>query len=541
LKTNKALPIEFSQHGFLLEYLQDDASRIVVRKPVQVGVSFSTILKILYLADTEALNFIYTLPTAGDAKDFVLSKFDPIIERSLPLRQKVTKVPLRGKAIYSTQVKRIGESYFFFRSSWSAWRAQSIDADCIVLDELDFMKPEIRKMYEERIEGSTSGDTIYWIGYPSVPNYGIEELFESSDQRFWYIKCPHCERIQTLTWPESISLQKKTYVCKHCRKDLSDDDRRRGFWKASFPGRKIHGYSMNKLMAPWISAKRIIKSFNEGDPKHFFNYTLGLPYVDKDSQIDIKEIEKKSVIDKVQLGELKLETTVCGIDQGKEFYLTHGYTTSGRLVVTGVEVIKEFDELVRRVRVLKPDMTVIDQGPDLHVSKKVQVELGAAQCYLANLRSWSLTADKHRFWELKRSKGLVSIERTESLDCMMDGLRNKSILFLKDTQHLNLMFSHIGNLIPDYQERYGTVRKIWKFIGPDHFGHALNFMLIASNILYPDALFRQEKVIPVGIVYDESPIYGQGSAWARQDFEERINQLNYGEGNIVIPPKKING
>lgn len=459
----------------------------------------------------------------------------------MELRQKVIKVPLRGKTIYSTQVKRIGESYFFFRSSWSAWRAQSIDADVIVLDELDFMKPEIRKMYEERIEGSSSGDTIYWIGYPSVPNYGIEELFQESDQRFWYIKCPHCQRIQTLTWPESISLQKKTYVCKHCRKDLSDKDRQRGFWKASFPGRKIHGYSMNKLMAPWIPAKRIIKSFNDDNPKHFHNYTLGLPYIDKDSQIDIKDISARATIDKKQLEEMKLETIVCGIDQGKEFFLTHGVAESGRIVVKYVEVIKEFDELIKRIREIKPDMTVMDQGPDLHVAKKVQVELGPAQCYLANLRSWSLSADKHNFWELKRSKGLVSIERTESLDCMMDSLRNGNILFLKDTARLNLMYTHIANLIPDYQERYGTVRKVWKFIGPDHFGHALNFMLIASNILFPDSLFRQVKAIPSGIVFDEYPVYGHGSEWARQDYEERISKLNYGEGNILIPPKKING
>lgn len=535
VKTNKGLPIEFGLHGFLLDYLLDNANRIVVRKPTQVGISFTTLLKILYLGYNKSLTFIYTLPTSQDAKDFVLQKLEPIIERSPALRSKVIKVPFKDKAVYSSSIKRLGDSYYFFRGSYSSRRAQSIDSDVVVIDELDFQRPDVRKMYEERVEGSSSGDIIYWIGYPSLPNFGIEQLYEQSDQREWFIKCPKCGRLQTLEFPKSISFKKKKYVCKYCGAELSPKDRQVGKWIPKFPGRKIHGYSMNKLMAPWVPASRIIKAYNEEDTKHFYNYTLGLPYVDKSSGI-VQSLLDNDTIDKSQEDQMKFDKVLVGIDQGNRFHMVWAKANQDSIVVQEAFDTKDYNELEQKVLSLHPDFVVIDSAPDYHIAKKLQSNLPNI-CFLGILRTWSIDSKKKNYFTLQRSKGIINIERTESLDGMVEALQSKRLLFKKTAPRLSALFSHLKNLVPDYQERYGILRKVWKYVGPDHFGHALNFLLVGANIVFPMLDFGSEMIVPSGVLHEDIKIKRPGVA--QDDFERTIEKVSNNSNSIIIPPKNF--
>lgn len=536
IKTNKGQPIEFNDHHFLLEYITDNSNRIVVQKPVQAGVTFSTILKVLFLADNESISIIYTMPTASEARDLVVSKFDPVIERSPGLRAKVQRVAFKDKPVWSSVLKRIGESYFFFRGSWVAWRAQQIDADVLVVDELDFQKPEIRAMYEERLEGSGSKDIIYWIGYPSIPNYGIADLYQKSDQREFLIKCPWCLKEQTLEWPDSISRQKKTYVCKFCRKDLSDLDRKKGGWKARFPGRPIHGYAINKLMLPWIQADKILKSFAEDSPKHFHNYTLGLPYQETKNELTDEIIRGASVGEELW-DTLKSEHVICGVDQGDQFHFLAGVISPSGPIVTAVELLNSPKELEARLDYYKPELTVIDGMPDRHIAKLIQMKYGSDKVFLANLRNWGeVSTIMKGHLEVKRRTGIVNLERTESLDCMFEAIKDSTIKFKADISYLNSLVQHLKNLIPDYIERYGTVKKVWKNVGRDDFAHALNFLYTAYQILFPQTELLQSELVPSAA--DTEPIPGT-SEWITKDFEKRINKLANPESVIIIPPKNF--
>ena len=533
IKTNKGQKIEFNDHYFLLDYLQDNNNRIVVQKPTQVGVSFTTILKILYLGDQDSLSVIYTLPTSSEARDFVVSKFDPIIERSTGLKDKVQKIPFRDKPVWSSVLKRIGQTYYFFRGSWVAWRAQSIDADVLVVDELDFQKPEIRSMYEERLEGSTSKDIIYWIGYPSIPGYGISELYQQSDQREWFIQCPHCKDWQTLSWPESISIQKKTYVCKFCRKDLADEDRKKGVWKAQFPGRPIHGYAINKLMSSWIPATKIIKSFQQDSPKHFHNYTLGLPYLEKKNELT-DEILAAGTIGHELYETLKTEHVICGIDQGDQFNFIAGVGTNVGPIVTSAEICKSPQEVEQRLDYYQPEIIVIDAMPDKHIAKLMQQKYGPQKFFLTNIRNWSEGATARLHFEVKRGLGLINLERTESIDFMFEAIKDGTVKFKADTPYLNLLFTQLRNLVPDYEERHSRVRKVWKSVGKDDFAFALNFFLTGYQILFPERELLETNFVPSA--RDENPFPGS-SEWIFRDFETSIRKVSNPEGTIVILPK----
>ena len=546
VRTNKGIPIEFRDHGFLLGYVTDTHNRIVVRKCTQVGASFSTLVKLLHLGDQAPITSIYVLPTSSEAKNFVLSKFDPMIERSPGLLAMVQKIVLRNQVLYNTVVKRIGESYFFFRGAWNSHTAQSIDADAIVIDELDFQKPEIRSMWEERTEGSASLNTIYWIGYPSIPNFGIEELYENSDKRMWFIQCPHCKKRQVLEFPDNIDMEKEIYVCKFCKGELSDDDRRKGIWKITNPGSDIHGYWINKLMAPWISASRIIERFKKDAPKKFYNYTLGLPYISKETDLT-DDIIQNAMVEEKELAVIKAgEDTkiLCGIDQGDIFHMLIAIATQRSLVVIAAEQLRSEEEVMRRLNYYKPDLVIMDMFPNRHTAKNLCKNYGSTKLYMAKERNWSQTAKQRTYWNLNRATSEVGIERTESIDAMMEYIMKGVVRFRRVIPRLLTLdkkdpgvIQQLKNLVPDTQERHGVMRRVYKAVGPEHYGHSLNFIVTAAHLAFPGWMCK-EGLIPSSYL-DELKNLKKPKPWYIKDFEKRTRGLNPNDTIIIKPGGEI--
>ena len=538
VKTNKGTPLEFSEHNFMLDFLCDDHNRIVMRKPTQVGATVSVCLKILERGSRDPLSIIYTLPTLSEAKSFVLAKFDPLIERSEGLARSVQKIAISKKQLYNTSIKRIGPSYYFFRGSFTTWGAQSIDADILVVDELDFQKEDIRKMFEERIEGSNSKDIIYWIGYPSIPGYGIEELYQSSDQRQWYIECPHCQMRQVLSWPESIDMARKIYVCRKCHKELSNDVRKRGLWKAGKPDAKIHGYAVNKLMAPWVSAERLIKIFERDNPRKFANFTLGLPYVGSDCELTDKMIENALVSETDYAGFIaeRKPLKVCGIDQGAEFHILTALLTEDTLLVNGTTKINDENSLKDYLVSNDFDFVVMDSAPNQHTAKKMLEVLGPNRFIMADEQTHSKDRGKD-YYEVKLAENRVNMNRTESFDVMYDMIAEGKIKFRAAMPKLRSndkydqgVIDMLRNLVPDTQERFGRAMRVYKAVGPDHLAHSLGFMTIGAQILYPE--FAANRLMKQSIVEEEI----KEVPWYVTDFEQRIAQFsgdNYGYVNVA--------
>ena len=545
VRTNKGLPIEFRDHGFLLDYVKDEHNRIVVRKCTQVGASFSTNVKMLHLGDQAPLTTIYSLPTSSEAKNFVLSKFDPMIERSPGLLKMVTKVVLRERILYNSVVKRIGQSYYFFRGSWAAHGAQSIDADVLVVDELDFQKPEVRLMWEERTAGSASQDIIYWIGYPSIPNFGIEELYENSDQRKWFIECGHCFKRQALEFPDNIDLDAEKYICKYCKQEITNDMRRKGLWKITNPRNSIHGYWINKLMAPWIPATTIVERFKKDPAKKFHNYTLGLPYVSKETELTDMIIQE-AMMDEEEYALTKKDEDMrilCGIDQGDIFHMLIAIATPTTLVIIAAEQLKSEEEVLKRLKFYNPDMVIMDMFPNRHTAKNLCKKYGTNRLFMAKERNWTETSKARNYWNLNRATSEIGVERTESLDAMIEYIMKGVIRFRRTIPRLMSIdkkdpgvVQQIKNLVPDTQERHGRLRRVFKAVGPEHYGHALNFLVVACHITFPGWMNKQALV---SSSYLDNLKKKNHKPWYIKDFEDRTRGLNPHDSIIIKPGGEI--
>jgi len=97
----------------------------------------------------------------------------------------------------------------------------------------------------------------------------IEAAFEQSDQRFYFVPCPHCEEFQRLVWAqvkwEEGQPETAAYVCQHCGAVLTDADKpemlRRGEWRPSKPFNGVAGFHISELYSPWTSWPEMATAF----------------------------------------------------------------------------------------------------------------------------------------------------------------------------------------------------------------------------------------------------------------------------------------
>ena len=99
-----------------------------------------------------------------------------------------------------------------------------------------------------------------WITSPRWAGDRSHRLWERSDQRRWFVRCPDCNTRQYLRWPQ-VQWEKDedgehdpattVYACEHCGAGWSDAKRwravRKGEWRPTASFRGIRGYHMPAL------------------------------------------------------------------------------------------------------------------------------------------------------------------------------------------------------------------------------------------------------------------------------------------------------
>ncbi len=142
--------------------------------------------------------------------------------------------------------------------------------------------------YYNRINVQVSSPTIAGISR-------IEKSFENSDQRRYFVECPHCHEKHLLEWknilfeksPDGLECHPDTAVhaCPHCGAAQTDNDLpwmlAHGEWRKGRPEVLGHaGFHINELYSPWRKFSQTVKDFWEAkdDPellKVWVNTALG--------------------------------------------------------------------------------------------------------------------------------------------------------------------------------------------------------------------------------------------------------------------------
>lgn len=282
-------PIEFTDHRFLIQPFDDMHNDIVVKKSAQVGFSVLAILKSFWLARYKGMNSIYVLPTQDIVKGFVNPKVDPLIATNECINSSIQKD--------SVTLKQVGNRFVHYKGSSSQREAISTSADVLVIDELDrCIDQNVLSTYDSRLQASK----VAWrwrFSNPSAVNFGVDRLYNDSNQYHWIVDCAGCGWRSWLDFEPNpvdnnhyIERSKKIYACGKCGDNLTDDDRRNGEWVAKHPDRKRHGYWFSQLMAPWVTAERILEQYEESPIDFFYNFVLGKAYTPSNMLVNRENI-----------------------------------------------------------------------------------------------------------------------------------------------------------------------------------------------------------------------------------------------------------
>lgn len=480
IKTSNGTPFEFENHCFMKDILDDMSPLQVGLKPPQIGWSETMMVKSFYMAHKKDKDIIYTLPTASDRDDMVGSKINRIIAQN-PILQKMVKDH------DTVEQKVVGNHIIHYRGTFTQKAAMMVSSDLNIHDEVDASDQGVITQYENRLMAKADGQRWYF-SHPSLSGHGVDVYWQRSNKREWYIKCEGCKLEQILSWPDNIDQEKGIYVCSTCKKELSNDIRRKGKWKATAEG-EFSGFHISQMMCPWITAKKIVEAFNDPlkDKQYFYNYVLGLPYIGSEDKIE-PAVVLRNCVDEVNDQEGR---TIIGVDTGDD-YISYVLLNKQGLFYydteKGITASKSpYDVLRGHLRRFPKSICVIDQGGELMNTRQLQAEF-PGRVFLVFYRKDRKSLDMVQ-WGEDEEYWKVTVDRNRMITLMVEQLRDTGRIRLNGIKDEWSDFAaQFGNIyrekvavkeVKDKDDRslYGN-EYVWKRNGPDHYCHALLYAIV---------------------------------------------------------------
>jgi len=420
IKNEAGVPLEFKHHKFLWDILNDLSPLQVQLKAPQVGMTVTNILKSFWVAMKLKKDIIYTLPTQGDVSDMAGGKINRLVAQNPILQEWI-------KDHDTVEQKSIGENIIHYRGSFTTKSAMMVSSDLNIHDEVDASDQKVIEQYETRLQAKRDGWRWYF-SHPSVVDYGVDIHWQNSDQKHWFITCPHCHKEQFLKWPDSIDTNKRIFICQECKGELKNEDRENGRWIARYSKewqekhtiKPFSGYWINQLMCSWISADKILKDYKEKSAEYFYNYVLGLPYSGGDSKLTQQQLFQ-NLTNQASAPEQN-ERVVMGLDTGLKLDYVLGNQRLGLFFHGDAENYNTLDALMVRWPKL---IVIMDGGGDLIGSRQFYERWPSRVflCYSTGERK----GNDITTWGEGDKYGQVILDRERGIQWVVDEFREKKI------------------------------------------------------------------------------------------------------------------
>ena len=281
----------------------DPTQRIVFMKAAQVGATEAGNNWIGFAIHQAPGPMLAVQPTVELAKRNSRQRIDPLIDESPELRERVK--PARSRDAGNTMLsKEFAGGILIMTGANSAVGLRSTPARYIFLDEVDAYPASADDegdpvtLAEARSLTFAHRRKVFLVSTPTIRGLSrIEREFEASDQRRFFVPCPHCGQEQWLKF-ERLRWQKgrpetAEYHCEGCDQSIAEHHKtailEAGEWRATAtaadPG--TVGYHLSALYSPigWLSWERIVRAWDAAQGsdeaiKAFRNTILGETWVE---------------------------------------------------------------------------------------------------------------------------------------------------------------------------------------------------------------------------------------------------------------------
>jgi phage terminase large subunit GpA-like protein len=237
---------------------------VVLMKGAQVGGTECGNNWIGYVVHQAPGPMLAVQPTVEMAKRNSKQRIDPLIEESAALRELVSDPRSRDSG-NTMLAKEFPGGLLVMTGANSAIGLRSMAARYLFCDEVDAYPGDVDgegdpvKLALARTR-TFARRKVFMVSTPKITGMSrIESAFEDSDQRFYWVPCPRCEKYQTLRfaqirWPKGEP-ELGLYICEHCEGAIENHEKHwmleRGEWRAAAPGPgKAAGFHLSSLYSP---------------------------------------------------------------------------------------------------------------------------------------------------------------------------------------------------------------------------------------------------------------------------------------------------
>jgi phage terminase large subunit GpA-like protein len=277
---------------------------ITIMSSTQIGKTEAMLNMLGYAIDQDPAPAMWVHTIEADAKEFCSDRIQPMIRLSPALSSQLTNdtddITKRGITFRRMKL------YIGWANSPAVLSSKRIRY--LFLDETDKYPPFSGKEADP-IKLSTERTRTFWnrkivkCSTPTLEQGFINREYQKTDQRRYYVPCPHCGEYQVLVFPnikfpkdewdpEVIQGQKLArYECEKCDGIITDAMKQnmllRGVWcpggchvnkegkiMGEIPQTSRRGFWINCLYSPWLTFSEIAAEFlrTKGEPEEQMNF-----------------------------------------------------------------------------------------------------------------------------------------------------------------------------------------------------------------------------------------------------------------------------
>ena len=462
-RNTRGMPMSFKNMPFLVQMYKDlpELEGADICKAVQTGLSELFICMAMREAGWNGRIVAYVLPTFSIRDRFVTQRVNKILLGSKGYRSflKANKDHTNWD-LGNNRIKRFGSGSLLFLGSNTSGDFVEFSADTLIIDEFDQCdRDNLAKGYD-RLRASPN-PKFFRLGNPTLPNIGVCKLFDESDQRLWHFKCSKCGEMQPVDWFNNI-VQKsdegewiprdyKSWknddtiqpVCRRCHRPFNRT--LEGSWIPLCPSRDRAGYRMsrldilnedlNKLFDEWVKAQGNTSSLSA-----FYTSVLGIGFEYSGAKITQDMIAECSNGDELDYGggeEYKDIIVTMGVDVGAvlNFFISivvdvdeHNHPIRKSVLVGAVKSFEEIKEMVIRYHV---DVLVIDSMPETRKCQELRdwAQYKEVAVWLCRFHPTPRIGKAKYGMKVDWKTKLITVDRTQVMDCTMDDIVNKHRMF----------------------------------------------------------------------------------------------------------------
>jgi len=330
--------------------------RVVLMKGAQVGGTELGLNWVGYAIHHAPGPMMIVWPTTEMAQRNSKHRIDPLIEES-PALKDIIAPPRSRDSGNTVLMKEFRGGVLVMTGANSAVGLRSMPVRYLFLDEVDAYPLDVDgegdaiHLAEARTR-TFARRKILLVSTPTIAGASIiEREYEASDQRRYFVPCPHCGhrqwlRFERLRWdrgqPETAA-----YLCESCETAIAEHHKPKmlelGEWIAQGDG-KSAGFHLSSLYSPWRKWREIAASWEKAAMsesrsvamiKAFKNSELGETWVEEGEAPDwqrLLERREDYPIGRVPAGGLlltagadvqkdRIEVSVWAFGRGKESWL----------------------------------------------------------------------------------------------------------------------------------------------------------------------------------------------------------------------------